>query len=73
MKQAWIGNIRVYCRVRPFRPDEDNEQTVIDTIGEHGELTIANPSRPKDPPKSFRFNKVYGFRATQGSPSFMSS
>lgn len=59
------GNIRVYCRVRPFRRGEDSKQTVIDTIGEHGDLTIVNPSRPKDPPKSFRFNKAYGFTATQ--------
>ena len=60
------GNIRVYCRVRPFRPWENQKQTIVQNIGEHGEIIVANPAKPKDAPKSFRFNKVYGSMVTQG-------
>ncbi|CAO2840209.1 unnamed protein product [Amaranthus hypochondriacus] len=59
------GNIRVYCRVRPFRPWENQKQTIVQNIGEHGEIIVANPAKPKDAPKSFRFNKVYGSLVTQ--------
>jgi len=63
---SWAGNIRVYCRVRPFRPGENKNQTVVEHIGEHGELAITNSLKPKDAPKLFRFNKVYGPTAAQG-------
>ncbi|XP_021759176.1 kinesin-like protein KIN-14P [Chenopodium quinoa] len=59
------GSIRVYCRVRPLRPWENQKQTILENIGEHGELTVANPVKPNDAQKSFRFNKVYGPMATQ--------
>ncbi|KAK9668805.1 hypothetical protein RND81_13G088100 [Saponaria officinalis] len=59
------GNIRVFCRVRPFCPGETKKQSIIEEIGEHGELIVANPAKPKDSLKSFRFNKVYGPMATQ--------
>ncbi|KMT11160.1 hypothetical protein BVRB_5g110900 [Beta vulgaris subsp. vulgaris] len=59
------GNIRVYCRIRPFRPWENEMQTILENIGEHGELTVTNPVKPKDSQKSFKFNKVYGPMATQ--------
>ncbi|KAL2931373.1 Kinesin-like protein KIN-14P [Bienertia sinuspersici] len=60
------GSIRVYCRIRPFRPWENQKQTIVDSIGEHGELIVANPTKPNDAHKSFKFNKVYGPMATQG-------
>lgn len=41
-------------------------QTILENIGEHGELTVTNPVKPKDSQKSFKFNKVYGPMATQG-------
>ncbi|CAA6669134.1 unnamed protein product [Spirodela intermedia] len=48
------GNIRVYCRVRPFLPGND------------GNITIINPSKNgKEGHKSFTFNKVFGPSATQ--------
>ncbi|GMH03949.1 hypothetical protein Nepgr_005788 [Nepenthes gracilis] len=60
------GNIRVYCRIRPFLPTEMKKETVIENIGENGELVIINPSKPgKDGQRSFKFNKVLGPTATQ--------
>ncbi|XP_017972201.1 PREDICTED: kinesin-4 isoform X1 [Theobroma cacao] len=61
------GNIRVYCRIRPFLPGQTGKQTIIENIGENGQLVIANPSKPgKDGQRSFKFNKVFGPAATQG-------
>ncbi|GLT42176.1 hypothetical protein SLA2020_161930 [Shorea laevis] len=62
------GNIRVYCRVRPFLPGQAGKNTIVESVGENGELTIANPSKPgKDAQRSFRFNKVFGPAATQAN------
>ncbi|KAI3515783.1 hypothetical protein L1887_14687 [Cichorium endivia] len=64
--QELKGNIRVYCRVRPFLPGQKEKQSIVDYIGENGELIVANPSKPgKESRRSFKFNKVYGPRATQ--------
>ncbi|GAB2292854.1 hypothetical protein Dimus_027088 [Dionaea muscipula] len=60
------GSIRVYCRIRPFLPGQTKKETVVEEIGENGELVIVNPSKSgKDSQKSFRFNKVFGPTATQ--------
>ncbi|KAJ4713391.1 Kinesin-like protein [Melia azedarach] len=60
------GNIRVYCRIRPFLPGQTKKQTSIEYIGENGELIVANPSKPgKDGQRMFKFNKVFGPAATQ--------
>ncbi|XP_074278788.1 kinesin-like protein KIN-14C [Silene latifolia] len=59
------GNIRVFCRVRPFQPGENKKQTILDEIGENGELTVTNPAKPQEASKAFKFNKVYGPKATQ--------
>lgn len=60
------GNIRVYCRIRPFLPGQTKKQTTIEYIGENGELIFANPSKPgKDGQRMFKFNKVFGPDATQ--------
>nr|GEY36008.1 kinesin-like protein KIN-14C [Tanacetum cinerariifolium] len=64
--QELKGNIRVYCRIRPFLPGQKDKQTTIDYIGENGEIIVVNPSKPgKDSRRSFKFNKVYGPHATQ--------
>ncbi|XWS60966.1 hypothetical protein CRYUN_Cryun07bG0084300 [Craigia yunnanensis] len=61
------GNIRVFCRIRPFLPGQTGKQTIIENIGENGQLVIANPSKlGKDGQRSFKFNKVFGPAATQG-------
>jgi kinesin family protein C2/C3 len=61
------GNIRVYCRVRPFLTEEPGRPTTVDYIGENGELVVVNPSKlgAKDARKSFTFNKVFGTKTSQ--------
>ena len=62
-----IGNIRVYCRIRPFLPGQSKKRTVVEYIGENGELIISNPSKQgKDSSRLFKLNKVFGPAATQG-------
>ncbi|KAG6496091.1 hypothetical protein ZIOFF_043939 [Zingiber officinale] len=64
--QELKGNIRVYCRIRPFLPGENNKHTIIDHIGGDGEVAVSNPSKSgKDGQKMFKFNKAYGQTATQ--------
>ncbi|CAN0907645.1 Kinesin-like protein KIN-14J [Linum grandiflorum] len=60
------GNIRVYCRVRPFLPGQCKKLTTIEYMGENGELLVSNPSKPaKDTHRMFKFNKVFGPAASQ--------
>ncbi|XP_078177087.1 kinesin-like protein KIN-14M isoform X3 [Carex rostrata] len=60
------GNIRVYCRIRPFLPGEDRKNTSIESIGDDGELILANLSKPgKDGNKAFTFNRVFDPASTQ--------
>uniref|UniRef100_A0A6N2K0C1 Kinesin motor domain-containing protein n=1 Tax=Salix viminalis TaxID=40686 RepID=A0A6N2K0C1_SALVM len=60
------GNIRVYCRIRPFLPGQSKKRTTVEYIGENGELVISNPSKPgKDSHRLFKFNKVFAPAATQ--------
>lgn len=64
--QELKGNIRVYCRIRPFLPGQREKKTTMEHIDENGELIIANPARPgKDGQKLFKFNKVFGPSSTQ--------
>ncbi|CAL1401066.1 unnamed protein product [Linum trigynum] len=60
------GNIRVYCRVRPFLPGQCKNLTTVEYIGENGELLVSNPTKPgKDTHRMFKFNKVFGQAASQ--------
>ncbi|ONK66812.1 uncharacterized protein A4U43_C06F12230 [Asparagus officinalis] len=64
--QELKGNIRVYCRIRPFLSGENRKSTTIDYIGENGELLLVNPFKQgKDGNHSFKFNRVFGPAATQ--------
>ncbi|KAG0539365.1 hypothetical protein BDA96_03G316100 [Sorghum bicolor] len=64
--QELKGNIRVYCRVRPFLPGQDGKTTVIDYIGENGEILITNPFKQgKDVCRMFKFNKVFNTHVSQ--------
>ncbi|TKW37123.1 hypothetical protein SEVIR_1G028800v4 [Setaria viridis] len=64
--QELKGNIRVYCRIRPFRPWEDEKSTSVEYIGENGELVLSNPTKKgKEGGKNFTFNKVFGPTTTQ--------
>ncbi|CAH8381998.1 unnamed protein product [Eruca vesicaria subsp. sativa] len=59
------GNIRVYCRVRPFLPGEPTMLSTVEHI-EEGTITIRVPSKyGKEEHKPFMFNKVFGPSATQ--------
>ncbi|CAH2037005.1 unnamed protein product [Thlaspi arvense] len=64
--QELKGNIRVYCRVRPFLRGQGESNTVVEHIGDHGELVVLNPTKPgKEGLRKFRFNKVYSPASTQ--------
>lgn len=64
--QELKGNIRVYCRVRPFLPGQDKKSTTVDYIGENGELLISNPFKQgKDGHRMFKFNKVFSPSTSQ--------
>ncbi|AQK87825.1 P-loop nucleoside triphosphate hydrolase superfamily protein with CH (Calponin Homology) domain [Zea mays] len=64
--QELKGNIRVYCRVRPFLSGQDKKSTTIDYMGENGELLISNPFKQgKDGHRLFKFNKVFSPFASQ--------
>lgn len=57
----------MYCRVRPFLRGQGASKTVVEHIGDHGELVVLNPTKPgKDGLRKFRFNKVYSPASTQG-------
>ncbi|XP_057540165.1 kinesin-like protein KIN-14I isoform X1 [Amaranthus tricolor] len=59
------GNIRVYCRVRPFLPGQANGFSTVDHI-EDGNITLMNPAKyNKEGKKTFTFNKVFGPTASQ--------
>ncbi|KAL3575072.1 hypothetical protein D5086_023173 [Populus alba] len=65
--QELKGNIRVYCRIRPFLPGQVAKQTAVEYIGENGEVAVVNPSKQgKDRRRNFKFNKVFGPDSTQG-------
>ncbi|XP_073295548.1 kinesin-like protein KIN-14K [Primulina huaijiensis] len=64
--QELKGNIRVYCRVRPFHPGQKQKQSTVEYIGENGEIVVSNPSKQgKEARRSFKFDKIYGPTATQ--------
>ncbi|KAL2342489.1 hypothetical protein Fmac_003774 [Flemingia macrophylla] len=59
------GNIRVYCRIRPFLSGKKEKESIVEHIGEN-ELVVANPSKEgKDTLRSFKFNRVFGHDTTQ--------
>ncbi|KAK7314553.1 hypothetical protein VNO77_33079 [Canavalia gladiata] len=63
--QELKGNIRVYCRLRPFLPGQKEKQSIVEHFGET-DLVVANPSKQgKDALKTFKFNKVFGPVSTQ--------
>ncbi|CAA0828237.1 P-loop nucleoside triphosphate hydrolases superfamily protein with CH (Calponin Homology) domain [Striga hermonthica] len=58
------GNIRVYCRVRPFLSGQFNCLSTVDHI-EEGTIMINTLAKNGKGQKSFNFNKVFGPSATQ--------
>ncbi|XP_061370961.1 kinesin-like protein KIN-14K [Gastrolobium bilobum] len=63
--QELKGNIRVYCRLRPFLAGLKEKQSIVEHIGET-DLVVANPSKQgKEALRTFKFNKVFGPTSTQ--------
>ncbi|KAK4491364.1 hypothetical protein RD792_002103 [Penstemon davidsonii] len=59
------GNIRVYCRVRPFLSGQPNRTSAVGDIDERT-ITILTPSKSgKEGKKLFTFNKVFGPASSQ--------
>jgi len=59
------GNIRVYCRVRPFHPGKVSSSSSVAGL-EDRTITVMIPSKyGKDSRKSFTFNRVFGPLTTQ--------
>ncbi|MFS7901640.1 putative minus-end-directed kinesin ATPase [Helianthus anomalus] len=58
------GNIRVYCRVRPFLGRQSNATNTVDCI-EEGTISINTPPKYGKGRRSFSFNKIFGPSATQ--------
>ncbi|KAL5565949.1 hypothetical protein UlMin_029113, partial [Ulmus minor] len=59
------GNIRVYCRVRPFLGGQANRLTAVENLDE-GSITVLTPPKYcKEGRKSFTFNKVFGASVSQ--------
>lgn len=65
------GNIRVYCRVRPFLGEQSNNFSTISNI-EEGSISISSRNG-REGKKTFSFNRVFGPRATQGLCLFVFS
>ncbi|CAL0312646.1 unnamed protein product [Lupinus luteus] len=60
------GNIRVYCRIRPFLPGQSQNHSTVEFVGDDGDLVVSNPLKPgKESRKQFKFNKVFGQGSTQ--------
>ena len=61
------GNIRIYCRVRPFLPGQENCPTSVDYIDDDT-VTVIVPSKSggREGRKASMFTKVFGPTATQG-------
>ncbi|WJX80051.1 hypothetical protein P8452_63097 [Trifolium repens] len=61
------GNIRVYCRVRPFLGGKSNQNSVVSSV-EEGSMAIMIPPNSKlgkEGKKTFNFNKAFGSTSTQ--------
>ncbi|KAH7315681.1 hypothetical protein KP509_21G061100 [Ceratopteris richardii] len=64
--QELKGNIRVYCRVRPFLPGQNSYLSTVESVRDDGSIVIFNPLKQgKEQRRVFSFNKVFGPSATQ--------
>ncbi|PWA50263.1 calponin-like domain-containing protein [Artemisia annua] len=59
------GNIRVYCRIRPFLPGQENNVTSVDYTDEETVAIIIPTKSGREGRKASMFNKVFGPSATQ--------
>lgn len=61
----FVGNIRVYCRVRPLE-GQPNNCGIVGNVEEESISLIMPSKNGKGVKKIFTFNKVFGPSATQG-------
>lgn len=59
------GNIRVYCRIRPFLPGQTTGVSTSEVLDDQT-LSIITPAKGGKGKKLFTFNKVFGPSASQG-------
>ncbi|KAF1869684.1 hypothetical protein Lal_00017259 [Lupinus albus] len=59
------GNIRVYCRVRPFLGDQPSYYSSVSNVEEGSISIITPPKYGKEGKKTFNFNRAFGPSATQ--------
>uniref|UniRef100_A0ACD6ALB8 Uncharacterized protein n=1 Tax=Avena sativa TaxID=4498 RepID=A0ACD6ALB8_AVESA len=59
------GNIRVYCRVRPFLPGKESASSSVAGVEDRTITIMTAAKHAKDARKSFTFNRVFGPLATQ--------
>ncbi|XP_024966001.1 kinesin-like protein KIN-14I, partial [Cynara cardunculus var. scolymus] len=59
------GNIRVYCRIRPFLPGQENCVTSVDYIDDDTVTVIVPSKSGREGRKASMFTKVFGPSATQ--------
>lgn len=59
------GNIRVYCRIRPFLPGQENNVTSVDYTDDETVAIIIPTKSGREGRKASMFNKVFGPSATQ--------
>lgn len=60
------GSIRVYCRIRPPLPGQENHPTSIDYTDEETVTVITPAKSGREGRKASMFNKVFGPSSTQG-------
>ncbi|KAL8545501.1 hypothetical protein ACS0TY_005593 [Phlomoides rotata] len=58
------GNIRIYCRIRPFLPGQPTSVSAAEAIDEQT-LSTLNPAKNGKGKKLFTFNRVFGPSASQ--------
>ncbi|KAK6143883.1 hypothetical protein DH2020_024231 [Rehmannia glutinosa] len=58
------GNIRVYCRVRPFLPGQPNGLSTVEDVSDSN-ITIITPPKFGKGKKTFTFNKAFGPSSSQ--------
>ncbi|GJS26554.1 kinesin-like protein KIN-14G [Tanacetum coccineum] len=59
------GNIRVYCRIRPFLPGQEKNVTSVDYTDDETVAIIIPTKSGREGRKASMFNKVFGSSATQ--------
>eukprot|EP01006_Ploeotia_vitrea_P003257 TRINITY_DN112319_c0_g1_i1.p1 TRINITY_DN112319_c0_g1~~TRINITY_DN112319_c0_g1_i1.p1 ORF type:complete len:591 (-),score=66.92 TRINITY_DN112319_c0_g1_i1:110-1858(-) len=63
--QELKGNIRVYCRVRPVLPHENETEPIFAVKPDDCTLDIRNPDPNKRTKSTFTFDRVFGTASTQ--------